>query len=153
MVGEGPEFPTIEKEVTNGLLSDRVLVVKAVPHEDIPWLYRLVDLLLVPRPSTLATETAIPLKAIEALASGTLVVGTKVGGLHELLKMGILGLLLFEGPSEIAQFIVSIESRDHLYKIKQQVGSASLSQFSARLQALRLINVYKELLGLSIEVA
>ena len=59
-------------------LQDRALAVGAVPHADIARFYSVVDLLVYPRRRTRLTELVTPLKPLEAMAQGKLVLASDI---------------------------------------------------------------------------
>ena len=139
MIGDGPEFPQISARIKESPLLSNVYIHPAIPREDVLLFYKLIHILLVPRPSTLATETALPLKAVEALASGNLVVGTEVGGLRELQGMVSSGVLLFKNKSEISAFLQNLSGLPNMPKYQ---GGKALDMFSAHRQAGILLDLY-----------
>lgn len=137
IVGDGPEYSKIKKDIENYSLYNKVFIRHAIPHNDIPSIYKKIDILLMPRISTLATETAIPLKPLEALASGKTVVGTNVGGLIDLQKYFPKNIFLFNSIQKISSFIKNVKKN----KLKKEIPR-EISFFSDSLQAKRLIKIY-----------
>ncbi|TBL81884.1 glycosyltransferase family 1 protein [Paenibacillus thalictri] len=74
-----------------------VRFVSYVPHKEIPEWYRLADVHLVP---SLKRE-AFGLVNLEAMASGVPVIGTRVGGIGEIVQHGVTGYLL--DPQQIGK--------------------------------------------------
>jgi glycosyltransferase involved in cell wall biosynthesis len=68
----------------------RVQLRPAVPHEQIPEVLRLIDVLAVP---SQWLETG-PLVVLEAFAAGVPVMGTRLGGIAEIVRDEVDGLLL-----------------------------------------------------------
>ena len=60
--------------------SHAVIFAGRVPHEEVPRYYDLVDVLVYPRSPMRLTELVTPLKPLEAMAQGRLVVASDVGG-------------------------------------------------------------------------
>jgi len=60
-----------------------------VPHREVSRYYSLIDLLVFPRKSMRLTETVTPLKPLEAMAQGRLVIASDVGGHRELIEHGV----------------------------------------------------------------
>ena len=82
IVGKGPERLALEELVRRHGLEDTVRFAGFVPDELLPVAYRAADLVVVP---TAALE-GFGLIAVEALASGTPVLVTPVGGLPEVVS-------------------------------------------------------------------
>jgi glycogen synthase len=70
-----------------------VSFVGRVPHQKVGDYYDLVDLFVYPRRAMRLTETVTPLKPLEAMARGGLVIASDVGGHRELVRHGENGLL------------------------------------------------------------
>jgi PEP-CTERM/exosortase A-associated glycosyltransferase len=93
LVGGGPEEARLQRQVTALGLSDKVHFAGRVPHDRVTEYYSVVDLLAYPRKSIRLTETVTPLKPLEAMAQGRLLVASDVGGHRELIEHGRTGLL------------------------------------------------------------
>jgi glycosyltransferase involved in cell wall biosynthesis len=74
-------------------LQDVVVMTGRVPHADVQEYYNLVDIFVYPRLSMRLTDLVTPLKPLEAMAQGKLVVASDVGGHHELIRHGENGSL------------------------------------------------------------
>jgi glycosyltransferase involved in cell wall biosynthesis len=141
-VGNGPEYNDINNLIANHHLEEKILLHSAIASEDVPFIYHLIDVLLIPRPSTLSTETAIPLKPIEALACKKNVVGTKVKGLIEFKEMVKDGVYLFDSVDEIVSFLRNFNIEEY----KLNVIPEKVSFFSYIRQSDKLLNIYKNLI-------
>ena len=64
-----------------------------MPHDEVQRYYDLVDVLAYPRRSMRLTELVTPLKPLEAMAQGRLLVASDVGGHRELIRDGETGML------------------------------------------------------------
>jgi glycosyltransferase involved in cell wall biosynthesis len=83
-----------------------ILYLCHVPREEIPSIYRLCDLLLLPRPKHPATEIAAPTKLGEYAASGRPLLVTDVGDAADLIQKYDAGLVISNNsPSSIAEGI------------------------------------------------
>jgi PEP-CTERM/exosortase A-associated glycosyltransferase len=80
LVGGGLEEERLRAQAHRLGLVDRVIFVGRVPHQDIGRYYSVVDLLVYPRKSIRLTETVTPLKPLEAMAQGRLLVASDVIG-------------------------------------------------------------------------
>lgn len=77
-----------------------------VPHAEVLRYYSVIDLCVYPRLQENITELVTPLKPLEAMAMGKLVIGSHVGGIAELLHQGKGGLLFPpENPEALAQLL------------------------------------------------
>ena len=67
LVGDGSEYPRVEKLVDEMGLADHVMLTGRVPHDQVIREYEEIDILVYPRLPTAATTTITPLKPFEAL--------------------------------------------------------------------------------------
>jgi PEP-CTERM/exosortase A-associated glycosyltransferase len=121
LVGGGREEPRLTERVAQLGLQDRVLLVGRVPHNDVARYYSLVDLLVYPRKSMRLTETVTPLKPLEAMAQGRLLIASAVGGHRELIRDGETGFLFEpDSPAALTQAVQrALQARVHWPKILQ----------------------------------
>jgi glycosyltransferase involved in cell wall biosynthesis len=89
VLGDGSERPALEREAETLGVSDRVRFVGAGTRDDVLRLFRAADAVLV----TSAWEN-LPHTVLEALAVGTPVIATAVGGIPEVVVDGENGLLV-----------------------------------------------------------
>ncbi len=89
VLGDGSERPALEREAETLGVSDRVRFVGAGTRDDVLRLFRAADAVLV----TSAWEN-LPHTVVEALAVGTPVIATAVGGIPEVVVDGENGLLV-----------------------------------------------------------
>jgi glycosyltransferase involved in cell wall biosynthesis len=81
-------------------VADKVVFTGRVPHQEVQRYYDLVDVLAYPRHSMRLTELVTPLKPLEAMAQGRLLVASNVGGHKELIRHGQTGLLFQAGDAD-----------------------------------------------------
>ncbi len=86
LVGGGPAEKSLREQARNLGLENKVRFVGRVPHTAIQEYYALVDIFVYPRRSMRLTETVTPLKPLEAMARGGIVLVSDVGGHRELVK-------------------------------------------------------------------
>ena len=102
LAGDGPDRDAAERELARLGLTDRARCIGKV--EDVTEVLRWADLYLLP-----STTESFGLSALEALATGVPVVGTRVGGLPEVVEHGVSGLLREPGDVEgMAQDALSL---------------------------------------------
>ncbi len=100
LVGGGPDEAHLKRMASDLGISDKVVFTGRVPHADIQGYYNLVDIFVYPRYSLRLTELVTPLKPLEAMAQGRLVVASDVGGHRELIQDGVTGILFKSGDLE-----------------------------------------------------
>ncbi|MDP8218806.1 MAG: glycosyltransferase family 4 protein [Candidatus Theseobacter exili] len=88
MVGQGPCFDEVRNYIHRYDLSSNVRLLGAVPQSQVKSYMQKMDVIVVPRPSTPATETIVPLKIFEAMAARRPIIISRVGGLLEILAEG-----------------------------------------------------------------
>jgi glycosyltransferase involved in cell wall biosynthesis len=93
MIGDGPDRPAAEEEARSLGLEQSVSFLGKL--DQIAPLLAAADLFLLPSQSE-----SFGLSALEALASGVPVVGTKAGGLPEVVRDGETGVLCAVGDIE-----------------------------------------------------
>ena len=93
LVGGGPQEEEL-KSLTDQLeLNDIVTFTGRVPHNQVSKYYNLVDIFVYPRLHMRLTDLVTPLKPLEAMAQGKLVLASDVGGHKELIRDGENGRL------------------------------------------------------------
>jgi PEP-CTERM/exosortase A-associated glycosyltransferase len=100
LVGGGPQESRLKEMARRLGVAGDVIFAGRVPHGDVHRYYSLVDVLAYPRRSMRLTELVTPLKPLEAMAQGQLLVASDVGGHRELIRDGETGTLFRAGSSE-----------------------------------------------------
>lgn len=100
LVGGGPQEPHLRQLADRLALGDKVVFTGRVPHNEVQRYYDLVDVLVYPRLSMRLTELVTPLKPLEAMAQGRLLVASDVGGHRELIRDRETGVLFKAGDAE-----------------------------------------------------
>lgn len=99
LVGGGPQEENLKAQVRRLGLEDVVTMPGRVPHESVQDYYALVDLLVYPRLHMRLTDLVTPLKPLEAMAQGKILVASDVGGHRELIEPDHTGFLFEAGDS------------------------------------------------------
>lgn len=97
LVGGGPQDEALKAQAARLGVQDKVVFTGRVPHAEVQRYYDLVDVLAYPRHSMRLTELVTPLKPLEAMAQGRLLVASDVGGHRELIRHGETGVLFAAG--------------------------------------------------------
>lgn len=100
LVGGGPEEQLIQEKIATLGLAASVVCTGRVPHHEVQAYYGLVDIFVYPRLPMRLTELVTPLKPLEAMAQGKLVVASDVGGHKELIRPGENGYLFKAGSAQ-----------------------------------------------------
>ena len=121
----------------------RVKFVNAVDRRQLPDLYRAAAVCAVP-----SAYESFGLVAVEAMASGTPVVATRVGGLASTITHGKTGLLV--GDREPKGFASAIDQLLTDEALRRRMGAAAATEmtvFSWRSVARSILGVYEDLLS------
>jgi PEP-CTERM/exosortase A-associated glycosyltransferase len=100
LVGGGQEEKNLKDQAQDMGIADKVIFTGRVPHGEVQHYYDLVDVLVYPRLSMRLTDLVTPLKPLEAMAQGRLVVASDVGGHRELIRDGETGCLFRAGDAQ-----------------------------------------------------
>ena len=106
LVGGGPQEQLIKDKVKELKLEPYVIFTGRVPHDQVQDYYNLVDIFVYPRLAMRLTELVTPLKPLEAMAQGRLVIASDVGGHKELIKNQENGVLFKANDADSLAFCV-----------------------------------------------
>lgn len=116
LVGGGPQEKELKALAIQLGLGDKVIFVGRVPHDQVQRYYNLINVLVYPRLQMRLTDLVTPLKPLEAMAQGRLVVASDVGGHLELIQDGHTGILFKAGtPDALAAKVLNLLSRPDLW--------------------------------------
>ncbi|MGX9713355.1 TIGR04063 family PEP-CTERM/XrtA system glycosyltransferase [Janthinobacterium lividum] len=109
LAGGGPQEAALQALAAQLGIAHAVVFAGRVPHAQVAAYYQLVDICVYPRLPMRLTELVTPLKPLEAMAQGRLVVASDVGGQRELVEHGKTGMLFRAGDAEaLAQAILAL---------------------------------------------
>lgn len=100
LVGGGPQEGALKEQARRLGIEDKLVFTGRVPHEHVQRYYDLIDVLVYPRHSMRLTNLVTPLKPLEAMAQGRLLVASDVGGHRELIRDGETGMLFNAGSAD-----------------------------------------------------
>jgi glycosyltransferase involved in cell wall biosynthesis len=142
MVGDGPDRERLE-QVAHDLGIARATYFVGY-QEAVAGYYRLFDAFLLP-----SVNEGTPVSAIEALASGTPVVATRVGGVPDVVTDGVDGFLVEPGDLDAAAERLVELARDP--ELRARMGEAGRANVRERYSVERLVDdvdrLYRELLA------
>lgn len=121
LVGGGPQENALKAQAKKLGLGDRVVFTGRVPHADVQRYYGQIDLLCYPRKSMRLTDLVTPLKPLEAMAQGKLLIASDVGGHKELIRDGKTGILFQAGNADALASAIDrmLSNRDQWESIRQ----------------------------------
>jgi PEP-CTERM/exosortase A-associated glycosyltransferase len=114
LVGGGPEEARLQRLAGELGLGDAVRFTGRVPHGQVRRYYDLVDFFVYPRRSIRLTELVTPLKPLEAMAEGRIVLASDIGGHRELIRDNQTGFLFppDDPPAMAARVIAAMLATD-----------------------------------------
>ena len=129
LVGGGPQEQALKAQARALGVADQVVFTGRVPHAEVQRYYDLVDVLAYPRHSMRLTELVTPLKPLEAMAQGRLLVASDVGGHKELVRDGDTGLLFRAGNARsLTEVLLKVLAKRDLWSEMRQAGRQFVEQ-------------------------
>ena len=109
LVGGGPQEDALKSQAQDTGIADKVIFTGRVPHGVVDRYYDAIDVLVYPRLSMRLTELVTPLKPLEAMAQGRLVIASDVGGHRELMRDGETATIFKAGDAvDLAQKVLAL---------------------------------------------
>lgn len=143
-------------EIVEALAQGRdVTSVGRVAEEDLPMLHRRASVFVLPSVATtcfgksVAISELLGLSVLEAMASGTPVIASRIGGVPEIVVDGVSGYLV--EPGNVEQLHTRIEELTRDEALARRMGEAArahvLDRFTWNRTAERALAAYDELLS------
>jgi PEP-CTERM/exosortase A-associated glycosyltransferase len=107
LVGGGEMEKELREQVDKTTLQDKVIIPGRFPHETIPGIYSVIDILVYPRYSMRLTELVTPLKPLEAMAMSKPLAASDIGGHRELIRHEVTGLLFT--PGDVSSLVETLQ--------------------------------------------
>ncbi|WP_020485048.1 TIGR04063 family PEP-CTERM/XrtA system glycosyltransferase [Methylomonas sp. MK1] len=123
LVGGGPQQQQILQKIETLGLQDWVILPGRVAHDQVQRYYNLVDIFVYPRLAMRLTDLVTPLKPLEAMAQGRLLVASDVGGHHELIRDRETGYLFKAGEkTALAQAVLAVLDQQDQWEQVRRAG-------------------------------
>ena len=143
VVGDGSLRGSMEQQAQELGCADAVTWAGRQPQEALPQYYSEMDIVLMP-----SRSEGFGLTAIEAMACGCVVVASDVGGLPEVVRDGICGLLhRTEDVADMAEKICSLIASSELYRSLQKNALQHVQKFSFQRYASAVCDLYERLIA------
>lgn len=124
-------------------IAENVRFVGAVKHEDLPDYYSAADVCVVP-----SYYESFGLVAVEAMACGTPVVASRVGGLVSTVIDGVSGYLIpWRCPEPFAEKLEVLLNNPELRNNFSRAAQRSMERFAWRRVSLQMASLYDRVLG------
>ena len=149
LVGGGPMEQAISVQVSASPAAHAIRLVGRVPHTEVDRYYALADVMAYPRKASRLTDLVTPLKPLEAMAQGTLVAASNVGGHRELMTHGVTGTLFApDDPAACATALATLLDKRALWDTMREAARRHVAvnhDWAHNVQ--RYQPVYQSLLG------
>lgn len=143
IIGEGLLKDEINEDLVKSNVSKNVKVSGWMAHNDLPDCLNNIQLLVVPS----YTETG-PMIALEAMACGTPVLGTKVGQLATILEDGKTGFVLENNsPETIAENIIRVMDTQTVKEIIKNARELIESRYNFNSISTQYAKIVEELVN------
>lgn len=141
IAGSGRQRSSLEELVAELGIHQQVEFLGYVPEEELPRLYSASDVLVFP-----PAYEGFGLVFLEAMACGTPVIGTRVGGVPDLIEDGETGFVVEGGSVEIAERIDQLADDPELLARMSTAAAENAGSRDWQLVAERVEDLYQTLL-------
>lgn len=154
LVGGGEQDQQLRAQIAKSGLGNHVIMTGRVPYQDVDRYYSLVDLFVYPRLSMRLTELVTPLKPLEAMAQGRLVVASDIGGHRELIEDGKTGWLFKAGDARHLALCIEkvMASRGQWEQVRQNARQYIVEHRNWGVGMRRYRKVYQSVIGKSLSL-
>jgi colanic acid/amylovoran biosynthesis glycosyltransferase len=149
VVGDGPLRPDLEQLIRELGLTDAVTILGWRREPEVTEVLERAHLFISPNVTAANGDEDAPVNVVkEAMATGLPVVGTRHGGIPEMVQDGVSGFLVAERDvDELAARLGHLVAHPELWPGMGQAGRAWVEQhYDATMLAARLEEIYRQLL-------
>ena len=141
VVGDGTLRASMEEQAAQLGCADHIRFVGRQPQEELPQWYSQMDIVLMP-----SRSEGFGLTAIEAMAHGCVMVASDVGGLPEVVRDGICGLLhRTEDIADMAAKVCTLIGDPALYTQLRAQSLVEVERYSFERYAALMNDLYNKL--------
>ena len=138
---ESGEVARLSQLAANLGVGEKVTFLGAVEHEKLPLFYNAANVCVMP-----SYYESFGLVALEALACGTPVIASRVGGLPSIIRDGVTGYLIpWHCPEPFTERLELLLANEALAKSLGLAGRTSAAKFSWAIVAEQIREVYESL--------
>lgn len=140
LVGDGPERERIVDMIHRDGLQDRVRLLGARPHHEMPGILSSADLAVFP-----SHMEATSVAALECMACEVPVAASRIGGLPEIVDEDVGGLFEARNPSDLARVVASLLKSGDLEERGRRARRRVVERWSNDRLAERHLEIYRML--------
>jgi len=151
LVGGGPQEALIKRKTQELGLEQQVIFTGRIPHDQVQDYYNQIDIFVYPRLPMRLTDLVTPLKPLEAMAQGRLVVASDVGGHKELIEHQHNGYLFKANDADdLAATVLGLLNQPQQWEQKRVAGRLYVEQDRNWTKSVSFYkNVYAQLIAQS----
>ncbi len=124
--GRGDDVRNFKSKINEFNLSDMVKYYGPKSHEELPQIYSSFDIFVFP---TIRKGESLGLVGLEAMASGTPVIGSDIGGLRSYIKDNVNGMMFPPGDHvELYKRLKSFLSRDDTERLIMSINAKKTAE-------------------------
>ena len=149
IVGDGPLRPELERAIADRKLASHVQLLGELSQEELVGVLMDTDLLLAPSVRAIDGDEDAPVNTLkEAMAMGIPVIGSRHGGIGELVDEGVSGQLVPPGDAAaIAAATERLLAQRHRWSEMGRAGRTRvLAEYDIERQTDRLIAIYHDVI-------
>lgn len=145
--GDGPEKEKLKRIAKELSISEHIIFMGYIPHNELIQYYTSADVFILPSIEIEGYKEGLGVVLIEAMACGTPVIGTSIGGITDIIEDGYNGLLIAEkSPDDIANKTIRIlADKEYAEKLKQNALITVSSKYSWSRIAEEFGSIYSQL--------
>lgn len=122
LIGNGPEYNYVNKKCLQSSYATNIILYPGVGRETLSIIMPYFDVMLIPRLKNISTDTAVPLKLVDAMMAGKCILAANDNGLLEILDDS--NAMIFESGN-IDDFIAKMQKLIEDGQLREMLGRHS----------------------------